>query len=240
MKKISLTLILLFVSFTGSYFLVDDRKAEAANPAKASCQSCHADFTKVLPKEHPPVTENDLSACTSCHTPELAGKAVKNAFSRRMHLAHILPRGKQDCTACHIWVPGKSFGIKGVKGSLGAPSKEDVAMMQEIFASWGASNFTDNLHAKANIGCTGCNGKTLPKADDTVENGRCLVCHGPMEKLAQKTEPKDFKDRNPHKSHLGDIACTVCHGSHKASKVYCLDCHKKFDMKIQGAGATKQ
>jgi nitrate/TMAO reductase-like tetraheme cytochrome c subunit len=137
MKKISLTLILLFVSFTGSYFLVDDRKAEAANPAKASCQSCHADFTKVLPKEHPPVTENDLSACTSCHTPELAGKAVKNAFSRRMHLAHILPRGKQDCTACHIWVPGKSFGIKGVKGSLGTPSKEDVAMMQEIFASWG-------------------------------------------------------------------------------------------------------
>ncbi len=93
----------------------------------------------------------------------------------------------------------------------------------------------DNLHAQRSIGCAGCHGKDLPKADDTVENDRCLTCHGPMEDLVKKTEPKDFKDRNPHKSHLGDMACTVCHKAHTASKVYCLDCHKKFDMTIQGA-----
>jgi len=93
----------------------------------------------------------------------------------------------------------------------------------------------DNLHAKGSIGCAGCHGKKLPKADDTVENERCLKCHGPLEELTKKTEPKDFADRNPHKSHLGDIACTVCHKAHAASKVYCLDCHQKFDMKIQGA-----
>ena len=68
-----------------------------------------------------------------------------------------------------------------------------------------------------------------------MENSGCLACHGPMESLALKTEPKDFKDRNPHKSHLGDIACTVCHKGHGESKVYCLSCHPKFQMKIQGA-----
>lgn len=240
MKRILLSVLAMAALLCLPYLVTGNRMAEAAKPVKASCQSCHADFTKVVPKGHPPVKGNDLSACTSCHAPDLAGKAEKNAFSSRMHLAHVPPKGKQDCTACHTWVPGKNFSITGVKGSLGAPTKEDVAMMKEIFASWGGSSFTDNLHAKANIGCAGCHGKALPKADDTVENTRCLVCHGPMEKLAMKTEPKDFKDRNPHKSHLGDIACTVCHSGHKASKVYCLDCHKKFDMKIPGAGAAKQ
>jgi len=46
-----------------------------------------------------------------------------------------------------------------------------------------------------------------------------------MEEPAKKSEPKEFKDRNPHKSHLGEIACTVC--------------HKQFEMKIPGA-AKKQ
>jgi len=68
-----------------------------------------------------------------------------------------------------------------------------------------------------------------------VENQRCLECHGPMEKLAQKSAPKDFPDRNPHKSHLGEIACTVCHKGHQASTVYCLDCHRNFKMSIPGA-----
>ena len=163
------------------------------------------------------------------------GKAEKNAFFSRMHLAHVAPNGNQDCLACHTWKPGKSFGLNGIKGSFGAPKKEDVTMMKEIFSSWGGSKFMDNFHAKGSIGCAGRHGKGLPKADDTVENNRCLTCHGPMEKLVQKTEPKDFKDRNPHKSHLGDMACTVCHKAHAPSKVYCLDCHKKFDMKIYGS-----
>jgi len=110
-----------------------------------------------------------------------------------------------------------------------------MALMKEIFSSWAGSNFMDNFHARAGIACTQCHGKELPKADDTVENSRCLNCHGSLDQLAKKTEPKDFKDRNPHKSHLGEIACTVCHKGHAASKVYCLDSHKGFNMKIQGA-----
>ena len=240
MKKTWLLLTVLLLIFGVLCLIVDNRGAAAAKTAdsgkdtKANCQTCHADFATVIPKGHPPVKGKDLAACTSCHAPDQAGKAAKNAFSSQMHLAHVAPKGNQDCTACHTWTPGKSFGLKGVKGSFGAPTKDDVAMMKEIFASWGGSKFMDNLHAKGSIGCAGCHGKDLPKADDTVDNNRCLTCHGPMEKLAKKTEPKDFKDRNPHKSHLGDIACTVCHKAHAASKAYCLDCHKKFNMKIQG------
>jgi len=97
----------------------------------------------------------------------------------------------------------------------------------------------DNLHAKAFISCANCHGKELPAPDTTVENGKCLECHGPMDQLVKKTEPAEFKDRNPHKSHLGEIACTVCHKAHSESKVYCLGCHQKFEMKIKGAGTPK-
>jgi hypothetical protein len=84
------------------------------------------------------------------------------------------------------------------------------------------------------IDCASCHGKGIPESDSTVENQKCLECHGPMEKLAKKSEPKDFPDRNPHKSHLGDIACTVCHHEHSPSAVYCLECHRNFKMKIPG------
>lgn len=84
------------------------------------------------------------------------------------------------------------------------------------------------------IDCASCHGKGSPEPDSTVENPRCLECHGPMEELAKRSEPADFPDRNPHKSHLGDIACTVCHHEHSPSSVYCLDCHRNFKMKIPG------
>ena len=112
--------------------------------------------------------------------------------------------------------------------------------MKEIFASWASSEYTDNLHAKANIACLNCHGKDLPGPDAAVENPKCLECHGPMDQLAKKTEPADFKDRNPHKSHLGEVACTICHKVHGPAKVYCLECHPKFNMKIKGAAKPQQ
>ncbi len=96
-----------------------------------------------------------------------------------------------------------------------------------------------SLHA-GRVNCAGCHGKGTPQLDSTVENPRCLECHGTMEKLAKNSEPKDFPDRNPHKSHLGDIACTVCHKEHGTSIVYCLDCHRNFNMKIPGGEANSK
>lgn len=89
------------------------------------------------------------------------------------------------------------------------------------------------LHA-GKVSCADCHGDGTPQPDSTVESQQCLMCHGSMETLAKITEPKDFPDRNPHKAHLGDIDCTVCHKEHEKSKIYCLGCHPKFKMKIPG------
>jgi mono/diheme cytochrome c family protein len=118
-------------------------------------------------------------------------------------------------------------------GSIAEAAKKTVKAAAE------SSQFADTRHGKAGIDCARCHGKAAPKEGAEVENQRCLACHGPMETLAKKSEPKDFPDRNPHKSHLGEINCTVCHSEHGASKVYCLDCHKKFQMKMP-EGIKKQ
>lgn len=227
----------------GYAFLSDD-DARAANPAKqaaqVSCKTCHADFSSVIPENHPPVKGTELSSCTSCHAPNLTGSTDKNTYSVRMHLAHLPDRGNVDCQVCHKWEDGKHFGLNGHKESWGAPSKDEMALMKEIFESWATGDFLDNLHAKGSISCANCHGKEFPGFDVTVENKRCLACHGPMERLVKTTEPPDFKDRNPHQSHLGEIACTVCHKAHSESKAYCLPCHPKFEMKIQGSGKPKR
>lgn len=202
---------------------------------QASCGSCHADFASVLGKGHPAVKGDNLTSCTTCHRPDFSGKTEKNVFASRMHLAHLASKTSQDCMACHTWVEGKSFGLAGTTGSWGSPDAEDMKLLKETFASWGKPGYMDNMHAKGSIDCLGCHGKEVPKADSTVDNTTCLKCHGPVDKLVKKTAPGDFPDRNPHKSHLGEIACTVCHKAHSASKVYCLDCHKNFKMKIKGA-----
>ena len=80
--------------------------------------------------------------------------------------------------------------------------------------------------------CSACHDKDI-LGEATIKNKKCLECHGSLEKLTDKTAPKDFPDRNPHKSHLGEINCTVCHTAHAESKVYCLECHPKFEMKLK-------
>jgi mono/diheme cytochrome c family protein len=210
--------------------------ATPAGPQTTSdaCAACHADFSSVLPKGHPEVKESGLTACLRCHSIGQAGEAKKNGFSTRIHLAHASAQLHLECVACHSYVPGKSFGLIGQSFSWGAPQDEDMAVIKEVFASWMNSSHTDHLHAKAMVDCAGCHGKEAPLLDTPVENSRCLACHGPQDKLAARSMPKDLPKRNPHNSHLGEIACTVCHHAHAESKVYCLDCHRNFAMKIPG------
>ena len=98
------------------------------------------------------------------------------------------------------------------------------------------SVFLDAIHALQGVDCAGCHEVEKPAEGAEVENDRCLGCHGRIEDLVAKTAPEKFPDRNPHQSHLGAIGCTVCHHGHMASEVYCLGCHKNFDMKIPGSG----
>lgn len=247
MKKSWLVLIAV-IAFVPGYAFLSNSRAEAENPpakaakapAKASCKNCHADFTLLLPSKHPPIKGNDLAACVICHKTDMPDTQKKNVFFTRIHLGHLPPKGQVNCLICHHWSAGKNFGLIGIKESWGVLTKEDMDTMKENFTSWAASEFMDNLHAQAGISCANCHGKELPKAESTLTNQQCLVCHGSVDELALKTEPKDFKDRNPHKSHLGEIACTVCHKAHQESKVYCLECHQQFKMTIPGAGSIKK
>ncbi|MFB3924704.1 MAG: cytochrome c3 family protein [Syntrophales bacterium] len=235
MERIVLFLSALFAFFVLLY-ATGEKAVDAAKPAKTShsCKACHADLNKVLPKGHQSVSGDDISICAPCHAPEFSGKAEANAYSAGLHRAHEKPQTKLDCLVCHNWTPGKSFTVYNQKTSMGAPSKEDMQLMEKVFLSWAESPYLDSIHAKKNVDCMGCHGKSLPREGDTVNNDRCLACHGPLDKLEAKTAPKDFPDRNPHKSHLGDVACTVCHHAHSVSKTYCLECHKTFEMKIPG------
>ena len=107
---------------------------------------------------------------------------------------------------------------------------------RQKMVTWADGPFTDHLHAKAKVDCAGCHAKPVPVSDATVENPRCLECHGPVEKLAARSANKEFPKRNPHASHYGsDIACTSCHKAHEASVVMCADCHKLWKLNIPGA-----
>lgn len=147
-----------------------------------ACTSCHPDFSSVLPKEHPEVKKLGLETCTSCHFLEQTEDAKPNAFSTRIHLTHTSPQLRLECTDCHAYLPGKSFGLIGQSTSLGAPKNDDMAVIKEKFASWQASSYMDHLHAKAMVDCSGCHGRGIPLSDATVEDARCLTCHGPLGK----------------------------------------------------------
>ncbi len=200
---------------------------------RQSCPVCHDDFTGVLPKTHSPVKGNVLSVCMECHAPEGRGVAEADKFEARLHRAHLSGPGKAECLDCHTWRPGESLGLTGIVGSYGSPSAEDMALLKQIFASSVLeSDFLAARHLSKGVSCRACHGKDI-LGENAVENTQCLGCHGPGEQLAAKTAPRDFPDRNPHKSHLGEISCAVCHAGHGASKIHCLECHPKFEMKLK-------
>jgi hypothetical protein len=216
---------------------VDAWAAPAA--AKLSCKGCHADLTSVLPREHPPVSGANIIACLACHEPASPEKAAPNPFAARIHRPHTGAKTKVDCLVCHTWIAGKGFGLLSQKGPWGPLSRQELTMLKKIAESWSDSPYLDALHARKHVTCSGCHGKRLPAGEETVENDRCRSCHESYEKLAEKTASAEFPKRNPHRSHLVALDCTKCHRSHGESKVYCLDCHFNFGMKIPGGPVEK-
>jgi hypothetical protein len=213
--------------------------AIAAAPAKpSSCTACHADLAAVLPKAHVPAKGNNLGACLACHKPAPAAKPAPNAFAVAMHRGHVRATGGVECTGCHATSAKGRYGVAQGKVVLPVDAVALAALKRAMQAP-DAARFTAGLHAKANVSCGGCHGAGAAHAEREIDNARCLACHGPLATLAAKTRPAQFADRNPHESHLGEIACTACHKGHEASAVYCLDCHKKFEMTIVGGTSTR-
>ena len=207
--------------------------AHAAAPGPSgskSCHDCHENFVGVLPTTHKPVKGADLSACLKCHEPDPSAPAEPNAFSAGLHRAHAANAVQLDCAACHVAQPEGNAAVSAGKVVLKV-KEEELTTLRQAASSWMNGPYLDAIHNRADVDCAGCHGGASP-IDEEVSNERCLACHGPMDALVAKTKPAIHADRNPHESHLGEIACTVCHKAHEESQVYCLDCHKKFEMTL--------
>lgn len=93
-----------------------------------------------------------------------------------------------------------------------------------------------DIHKAKGQSCSACHAGSM-KVDDNEAgaNTQCISCHGSLADLSAKSK----HEINPHKSHLGQISCTVCHHGHVASKAYCLNCHS-YEMKIPGSTAKTE
>ncbi|HLO68198.1 MAG TPA: flavocytochrome c [Holophaga sp.] len=91
-------------------------------------------------------------------------------------------------------------------------------------------------HGQAGVTCAQCHpaggGKVRLDDNETAPNAACVKCHGDLATLGAGSK----EAINAHASHLGAIACTVCHRGHEASRPYCMNCHA-FEMKIPFASA---
>ena len=86
--------------------------------------------------------------------------------------------------------------------------------------------FLADRHAGRSVKCESCHKESPPKAP---ANAECLACHGPMAKLAARTDKKDI---NPHASHVEEARCTECHSGHKKPKLLCDQCHEFKDIRV--------
>lgn len=120
----------------------------------------------------------------------------------------------------------KSFIATGILGMM-------VLLMVKAPLAEGA-DFLADLHGGRQVTCNACHGDKIPAQGAIVANDRCLACHGDDEKLKKKATPPTAASPDPHFSHLGEIDCTLCHRGHTQSRVYCMECHKTFTMKLPG------
>lgn len=96
-----------------------------------------------------------------------------------------------------------------------------------------AASFREQgIHHKEGVTCKDCHTVDKPK-DGPSSSKTCLACHGPYEKIAQRTKKLHA---NPHDSHLGPMDCLQCHGVHEpieAEKIPCMECHNDFEFKVK-------
>ncbi|MHB8068870.1 MAG: cytochrome c3 family protein [Desulfobaccales bacterium] len=172
-------------------------------------------------------------SCLDCHTPHIGEEAKIRPFAATMHMKHIQAKVDLDCIACHAGARNLDFSLPGFP--LGKITSGEYDFYEKAFRLWSTSPRLDALHMRNQVTCTSCHGSNLPNAGDTVEKDRCLVCHKSYEDLAKKTKPAKFPERNPHKSHIGEIDCALCHKAHKPSASYCLECHQEYKMPMKDA-----
>lgn len=85
------------------------------------------------------------------------------------------------------------------------------------------TEFLADRHGAYGAACAGCHEEEAPGEGAWVEGARCFDCHESYEGLGEKLSYRG--EYNPHKSHLGEPDCTICHTGHSEPSVYCAKCH---------------
>lgn len=107
-----------------------------------------------------------------------------------------------------------------------------AVMSISLLAIAGESKLLEDTHAEAGIECIDCHGVAEPVKRAKAKN--CKSCHGDMADAAAisfKDSSGAAHELNPHNAHPGQIRCTLCHASHKPSKLYCNTCHE-FELQV--------
>ncbi len=108
--------------------------------------------------------------------------------------------------------------------ALPYPTATPAKTTEQITAGLATSRFLDGFHARQGVKCEGCHRGT--SVQEPVSKEICLSCHGGSYTALQ--ERTSSLTVNPHRSHIGQVACTYCHNVHSAFDYYCTQCHKKF------------
>jgi len=147
-------------------------------------------------------------------------------------LSHPLVITDNICGACHIFIgdktPADHPDVEGFEETVYAQTK---VIFEDIYEG----KFLAASHANSNVSCNDCHEEDMFEIGTEIENEKCFSCHESYAALAEQTINIVVEEQNPHKSHLGEMDCTVCHHVHSPSRSYCLQCHSNFDMPIPGS-----
>jgi fumarate reductase flavoprotein subunit len=99
-----------------------------------------------------------------------------------------------------------------------------------LMAAEPQKSFLADRHAEYGD-CISCHEEEKPEAGAWVDVQKCLDCHGTWDELGARTVA--FKEYNPHKSHLSEPDCSICHMGHMDSVLYCVQCHNSLNPEMR-------
>jgi Cytochrome c3 len=139
---------------------------------------------------------------------------------------------QNHCSKCHNFIEGET---PADHPDVLGPEDKLCVKIKIIFEDISDGKFLASPHTNNNVSCSDCHEENIFELDAEIENDTCFSCHESYEALAELTKNIVVAEQNPHKSHLGEMDCTVCHHVHSRSSAYCLQCHSNFTMPIPGA-----
>lgn len=150
-------------------------------------------------------------------------------------LSHSLEMKDNKCGDCHQFIRNN---IPADHPDVDEFEENVCVQIKIIFENINKGKFIAASHAGNDISCSSCHDDDMFEIGTEIDNETCFSCHESYEALAEQTKNIVVPEQNPHKSHLGEMDCTVCHHVHSRSRSYCLQCHSNFDMPIPGESVT--